>query len=330
MKNIDEVMSKLSKRTRDRVQKANEVEIKRLELVSQGLTNALGGGIGLGRFTLIWGSKSAGKTALMLQSIGEWQRQGLICAMVDVEDTFDPDWASSLGVETEKLLVSKIKSSGEMVEVCSDFILNGVDVILIDSITALVPMSWYEKNGDPKGLEGTRQIGGQAVDLANAIKLLNGINHETAIIMISQIRNKITSYGAIQEPTGGQSVSFYSTASVKVTASKSDKDQKKEEILKNGRLVELPVAREVNWHVIYNKLGSPSQSGTYDFYYAGDNVGVDKVSEVVGMAVEADIVKKTGAWFMYDEMKFHGKDAAVNYFKGNPDELNELVVKLNG
>lgn len=121
--------------------------------------------------------------------------------MVDVEDTFDPDWASSLGVDTETLLVSKIKSSGEMVEVCSDFILNGVDVILIDSITALVPMSWYEKNGDPKGLEGTRQIGGQAVDLANAIKLLNGINHETAIVMISQIRNKITSYGAIQEPT---------------------------------------------------------------------------------------------------------------------------------
>lgn len=328
MTNLEDVLSKLSKTTRKRIQLANEVELTRLPLASLGLTEALGGGIGLGRQTLVWGSKSAGKTALILQSMAVWQTLGYVCALIDVEDTFDPAWAARLGIDTEKLIVSKVKSTDQLVEVCIDMINSGVDIICVDSITALVPLSWFEKNGELKGLDGTNQIGGQAVDLARALKLLNGANKNTAIILISQTRNKINTYGASLEPTGGQSVAFYSTSSIKLYASKSDKEQKKQEIMQNGRLVEVPVAREVTFTVDYNKIGPPSQTGSYDFYYAGPEIGVDLVGETISLALSYNIIKQSGAWFKYDEMQWQGKPAAINYFRGNPDDLEDLKNRI--
>ncbi len=328
MSDIDDVLSKLNKTTRKRVKLANETELVRLPMASTGLTEALGGGIGLGRQTLIWGSKSAGKTAQVLESMGVWQKMGYVCALVDVEGTFEKEWATRLGVNTDELLISSSKATDDVVEDVSDFMHSGVDIICVDSITSLIPLSWVEKNGELKGLAGTNQIGGQAVDIARALKLIHGANENTALILISQTRNKITTYGAIPEPTGGQSVAFYSTASVRLTAPKSIKDQKMMEVEQNGRLVEIPVGREVTFTIDYNKIGPPSQTGTYDFYYAGPEIGVDKVSEIVNLAKSHNIIKAAGAWVYYEELKFNGMLKALDYFRGNPDELKDLKGKI--
>ncbi len=329
MADTDEVLSKLNKTTRKRIRKANETEIVRLPLASVGLTAALGGGIGLGRQTLIWGSKSAGKTALIMQSMALWQQMGYVCALVDVEGTFDKDWSARLGVDNKKLLLSSSKLTDEVVEDVTDFMQSGVDIVLVDSITSLIPLSWVEKNGkELKGLSGTNQIGGQAVDIARALKLLHGANEKTSLILISQTRNKITTYGAIPEPTGGQAVAFYSTTSVRLTAQKSDKEQIKRSVDVNGKLIETNVGREVTFTVDYNKIGPPSRTGAYDFYYSGEEVGVDTVGEGVTLALALNIIKQGGAWFKYNGMQWQGKPAVVEYFHGNPDCFEELKMEI--
>lgn len=328
----EEVLSKLSKKTRDRVKLASESSLIRLPLASTGLTAALGGGIGLGRQTLVYGSKSAGKTALMMQSMALWQKMGYVCAFVDVEGSFEKEWAARLGIDTTKLLLSSAKATDDIVEDCLDYMQAGVDVILIDSITAMVPVSWFEKStkkteshGEMKGMDGVNQIGSQAVDMSKALKLINGANRNTAIILISQQRNKINTYGASLAPSGGLAVEFYSTTSIRLYASKTDKEQKKGEVFVNGHLTNMPVARKVTWTIEYNKIGPPSQIGEYDFYYAGDSVGVDVLGETVDLAIEVGLISKAGAWFtLADGTQFQGRDNLVDYYKGNPDCFEEL------
>lgn len=338
-KNIDDVLAKLNKKTRDRIKLASESELIRLPLASTGLTAALGGGIGLGRQTLVYGSKSAGKTALLLQSIGMWQKMGYVCAFIDVEGSFEKSWAARLGVDTTKLLLSQAKATDDIVEDCLEYMEAGVDVILIDSITAMIPVSWFEKStkkteshGEMKGMESLNQIGSQAVDMSRALKLINGANKNTSIILISQQRNKINTYGASLAPSGGLAVEFYSTTSIRLFASKADKEQKKGEVMVNGHLTEMPIGREVTWTIEYNKIGPPSQFGTYNFYYAGDEVGVDTIGETVDEAVKLGLIEKGGAWYEIEGgTKFHGMDNLINYYRGNPEcfeELKEQVISV--
>ena len=327
---IDDILSGLSKETRKRVSIANTIELDRISLASSKLTQALGGGMLRGRQFLCWGSKSSGKSALFMQSVAEWQKQGMSCAWIDAEASFDPAWAERLGVDTSTLIVSLAKDTQSMVEICSELMLAKIDVIVVDSITALVPLSWFGKTGELKGLEGTNQIGSQAVDLARAVKLLNGVNTDTCLVLISQSRSNITTYGAIQQPTGGQSIPFYSTACIKLNASASDKNQIKGEVSAAGRTVEKNIGREVTFTVEYNKIGPPSTSGTYDFYYDGDSVGIDVVGELIDMAIENDIILRAGAWFSYGDLKLQGRPSVINYFRGNPEELLELKGVVDG
>lgn len=326
----EEILSKLNKKTRERLMLAKEHELKKLPLASIGLTAALGGGFGFGRQNLIWGKKSAGKSAMLLQTVAMAQKDGLSCAWVDAEAAFDKEWASRLGVDVENLILSPIKSTEEMVEVSSDLLKAGIDVLVVDSITALLPLSWYEKGGgELKGLSGTRQIGSQSVDMAAAVKLLNGVNKTTCLILIAQTRKKIETWGAVDRPTGGQAVEFYSSSTVRLTASASDKEQIKMPTMKNGKMVEGNVGRPVTWLIEYNKVGEPSQSGGYDFYYRGEQVGVDRLAESVDLAVNMDIIQKGGAWYNYEEVKFQGRDKIIDYFKGNPDDFDELLKRIN-
>lgn len=337
--NVQEVLSKLNKRTRDRLITAEKMELKKFKLASVGLTKALGGGFGFGRQNLVWGRKSAGKSALLMQSIGEGQKEGLVCAWVDVENSFDKDWASRLGVDVENLLLPvdktdkgyvPIKSTKDMVEIVSDLMIAGVDVVVVDSITPLVPTGWYDKKDELKGLEGTRQIGTQSVDLSNACKLLNAVNKNTCLILIAQSRTKIETWGAQQRPTGGNAVEFYSSSTVRLSASPSDKEQIKGTTTRSGKEIEANIGREVTWLLEYNKVSEPSQSGVYDFYYSGEKVGVDSVGELIAIAINLDIINQGGAWFTYGDQKFQGKHNVIGHFKENPDALTKLVGEIHG
>lgn len=327
---IDDVLAGLTNKTRKRIQLASEVTIEKLPLASTSLTKNLGGGVVKGRMTMFWGVKSAGKTTLLLQSIARWQKEGQKCAWIDVEGAYDPVWAEKLGVDNDSLAISFSKSAKDVTEDCKELMAQGVDVIVIDSITALVPDGWYEKKTDEiKELQDTYQIGTQAKSITNMCQVLSAVNKNTAILFISQARKKIESYGAFDAPTGGQGIQFYCSSVVKLHASKTDKEQKKELVEKFGRLVELPVAREVTHTVEYNKVGPPSHIGNYMLYYDGPEIGIDNLAEDIDVALELGLISHSGAWFKYKDEKIQGLPKVVEYFKTNIDEYEELKGKID-
>lgn len=333
MTDIVEILSKLDKKTRDRVQAAVEIEIERLETPSAILNKALGGGIGYGRQTLIWGSKSAGKTSFVLEAIAKAQQQGKSCAFIDAEGSFDKTWAQRLGVDINKLIVSQVKTIADMVEVVVGLMTFGIDVAAVDSISALLPSSYFEKDDkkkdhELKNLDNTKQIGSEARDLANAVKMLNYSNKNTALILISQVRNKITTYGAMHQATGGHAVMFFSTTSIKLWSSAREADQISGDIYVGDKIFKEAVGREVKWVVEFNKIGPPSRGGQYDFYYAGDRVGVDSVGESVDEAERIGIIVKTGSWFKLFGETIQGRTKVVDWLKANPEYYDKLVQEI--
>lgn len=223
---MEEILAKLDKKTRDRVQAASLTNIDKLPTVSIGLTSALNGGIGYGRQTLVWGNKSAGKSSMLLQTIGIAQKLGKVCVWVDSEGSFDPVWATALGVDTNQLIISKAKDIDSWTLDICNFIKAGVDVIVGDSISALIPSTYFEKGEEFKeGLEGTRQIGTVSKELGIAINKFNFLNKNTALILISQLRNKFGTYGASVQPMGGEAMKFYSTTVIKLWSSASEREQ---------------------------------------------------------------------------------------------------------
>jgi recombination protein RecA len=330
MADIAQILSKLDKKTRDRVQAAIEIEVTKAETPSVSLNKALAGGIGYGRQTLIWGTKSAGKTALCLGIIAKAQEDGKTCAFVDAEGSFDPNWASRLGVNVDELIVSQVKTTADMVEVVTDLMSAGIDVVVVDSISGLLPSSFFEKKtGELSNLDDTKQIGGEARDLANAVKMLNYVNKKTALILISQLRNKITTYGAMHQHQGGHAVMFFSTTSIKLWASAREADQIEGEVSLGNKIYKTPIGRTVTWTVEFNKIGPPSQSGNYDFYYGGDSVGIDTVGEAVDEAERLGIIVKSGAWYKVFDETFQGKAKTVQWFKDNPEALDKLIAMMN-
>lgn len=326
MTTTEEVLSKLNKKTRDRVRLAEEMSIEKLELPSPALTRALNGGLGYGRQSLVWGTKSASKSSMCLEAIGMAQKKGKVCAWIDAEQAFDKTWAARLGADVDKLIISPTKTIAGMTEIGVDLMQSGVDVLVVDSISTLLPQAFFEKadskkSGDPelKDFSGTNKIGSKAVDMANSMALLNYANTNTALILISQVRNKIFTGGAVGAPTGGNATLFNSSTSIKLTASAAEKDQIKEEIYVGTSLVSRPVAREVNWLIDWNKLAPMLRSGKYNFYYEGDHVGVDSVSDLFRTAVELGIINKGGGWYSIDDHQWHGESAGIAALRGNPE-----------
>lgn len=326
---IDDVLSKLGKTTRNRLQKASEIKIVKQRTPSHGLNKALAGGIGYGRQTLIYGSKSAGKSSFCLEYVGLAQKDGKTCAWIDAEHSFDPEWAASLGVNVDELIVSPIKTIFDMTDVGVELMNAGVDIIVVDSISSLLPSSYFDKDStELKEQSGTRQIGTESKDLAGACKMLNYANENTQLILISQLRNKITTYGASPQPTGGHAVMFFSSTVIKVMASPTEANQIKGLVKHGNQELEQMVARPVNWTVEYNKIGPPSQYGKYDFYYAGDYVGIDGYGEIVEEAVTNNVIAKGGAWYEVYGDKFQGKAKLVKHLRENPDVMAKIVEDL--
>jgi recombination protein RecA len=329
---FDDVYAKLSKKTKDRLKLASEVSTELLPTASVKLNRDLGGGLGKGRQTVIWGNKSAGKTSMLLQTIALAQKRGEVCAWVDAENCFDKEWAESLGVDTDKLMLSESRSIDAVIADITDFLEAEVDLVVLDSISALLPSTYFEKEEEMKvGLEGTRQIGTFAKELAIAVNKFNYVNKKTALVLVSQVRNKIGSYGASLDLAGGEAMKFFSSTIIKLWSSASEKEQILGEVTRGDKIIKKPVGRSVNYTVTYNKLGPPNQTGSYDFYYAGEQRGIDQVGEIVDLAEEQGVIHRGGAWYSYGDEKFQGRARMVEYLKGNVSVREEIEQRvLNG
>jgi recombination protein RecA len=322
---LDDILAKLDPKTRARVQSAQNVKVERQPTPSIGLNLALRGGLGYGRQVMVWGNKSAGKSSFCLQMIAVAQKEGKTCAWIDAEDSYDQEWAELLGVDSASLIHSKVKTINDMVDVSTKLMDAGVDIIVVDSISALLPAIYFEKDGNElKDLQDTKQIGAEAKDMTHAVKMLNYANKNTLLVLISQQRNQFGSMHASHIPTGGMAVKFFSSTVIKLWSSEAEANAIKAGVKVGDKIIEQRVGRPVNWIIDYNKLGPPNLSGQYDFYYQGDTLGIDAVGETLDVAEMCGIVEKGGAWYTVNKERFQGRAKAVQYLRDNP----EVVLKL--
>jgi len=322
---MEEILSKLDPKTRKRVQTATEVEIEKQSTPSLSLNVGLKGGFGYGRQILVWGNKSAGKSSFCLQMIGEAQKAGKTCAWIDSEASYSPEWAEKLGVDSSKLIYSSAKTINDMVDVSVDLMKAGVDILVVDSISALLPAIYFEKDGNElKDLQDTKQIGAEAKDMTHAVKMLNYVNENTLLVLISQQRNSFGGMHATHIPTGGMAVKFFSSTIVKLWSSESEASSIKDKVSVGDRLIEQRVGRPVNWTIDYNKTGPQFISGSYDFYFQGDHVGVDKVADLVDTAELMGIIERGGAWYTVLDQRLQGRAKVVEYVRQNQEVFDTL------
>jgi recombination protein RecA len=327
---LEDIMAKLDPKTRARVQSAQNVEVHKQLTPSIGLNVALKGGLGYGRQVLVWGNKSAGKSSFCLQMIALAQQEGKTCAWIDAEASYDQKWAEQLGVDSSSLIYSQAKTVNDMVDVGVKLMEAGVDVIVVDSISALLPGIYFEKDGNEmKDLQDTKQIGAEAKDMTHAVKMLNYANKNTLLVLISQQRNQFGSMHASHIPTGGMAVKFFSSTVIKLWSSEAEANAIKAGVAVGDKIIEQRVGRPVNWIIDYNKLGPPNLSGQYDFYYQGEVLGVDRIGETLDVAEMYGLIEKGGAWYTINGERFQGRAKAVAYLRENPEVAGALIGEIN-
>ena len=333
---VEEVLAQLNPKLRKSIMSGDAVpKTEYAQTPSVGLNRALNGGLPYGRQVLIWGSKSSAKSSMCLQTIALAQQEGKVCAWIDAEMSYDKKWAESLGVDTSKLIVSTVRTINEMVDVGVQLMEAGVDLIVVDSITSLLPAIYFEKDSDElKQLENTKQIGAESRDFSNAWKMLNYANNKvkpTLLILISQSRNNISAMYTSQQPTGGQATKFYSSTVIKLFSSESDNQALKGKIHAGDKLIEEKIGRKVRWELQFSKTSPAFQNGEYDFYFRGDSVGIDSIGDLVDTAELLGIVERTGAWYVVpDGTKVQGREAFVNRVKEDLDLQDSIKAKING
>ncbi|MSP47197.1 MAG: recombinase RecA [Xanthobacteraceae bacterium] len=282
---------------------------------SLGLDLALGiGGLPRGRVVEIYGPESSGKTTLALHTIAEAQKKGGICAFVDAEHALDPIYARKLGVNVDDLLISQPDHGEQALEIADTLVRSGaVDVLVVDSVAALVPLSELE------GEMGDNQPGTQARLMSKALrKLTASINKSnTMVIFINQIRMKIgVMYGSPETTTGGNALKFY--ASVRLDIRRIGAIKEREEVVGNQTRVK----------VVKNKLAPPFKMVEFDIMYGE---GVSKTGELIDLGVKAGVVEKSGSWFSYDSQRIgQGRENAKTFLKENPDIANKIEAAVRG
>jgi len=328
---IEDILSRLDPKTRQRVQSATEIEIEKQTTPSLSLNVGLKGGFAYGRQVLIWGNKSAGKSSFCLQMIAEAQKNGKICAWIDAEQSYSQEWAEKLGVDSTKLIYSPVKTINDMVDIGVQLMNAGVDLIVVDSISALLPAIYFEKDGQElKHLQDTKQIGAEAKDMTHAVKMLNYSNKNTLLILISQQRNQFGSMHATHIPTGGMAVKFFSSTIVKLWSSEAEANSIKDKIAVGDKLIEQKVGRPVNWTIDYNKTGPQFITGAYDFYFQGEHVGVDVVADLVDTAEMLGIIERGGAWYTVLGERLQGRAKVVEHVRNSQEVYDTLESMVYG
>jgi recombination protein RecA len=334
MTTIEEAFALLDPKIRKRIGSGVGVKTELQPTPSVGLNRALGGGFPYGRQVLLWGSKSSAKSSLCLQTIALAQKEGKLCAWVDAEMSYDEDWAKKLGVDTSKLIYSEARSINDMVDVGVALLHAGVDIIVIDSISSLLPAVYFEKDSDElKALDQTKQIGAESKDLKHAWLMLNYANNRekpALIIAISQARNNIQAMYTQSVPTGGLTTQFMSSTIVKLFSSSSDSKAIKGKIKVGDKLIEQKMGRRVLWEVQNSKTSAPGDAGEYDFYFRGDTIGIDGIGDLVDTAELLGVVERSGAWYILpDGSKVQGRDGFVNKVKEDKDLEASIRSKLD-
>jgi len=292
------------------------MDIETVSTGSLGLDIALGvGGLPRGRVVEIYGPESSGKTTLALHTVAEAQKKGGICAFIDAEHALDPIYARKLGVAVDDLLISQPDHGEQALEIADTLVRSGaVDVLVVDSVAALVPRSELE------GEMGDVQPGLQARLMSQALrKLTASINKSnTMVIFINQIRMKIgVMYGSPETTTGGNALKFY--ASVRLDIRRIGVIKDRDEVTGNQTRVK----------VVKNKLAPPFKQVEFDIMYGE---GVSKLGEIIDLGVKAGVVEKSGAWFSYDSQRIgQGRENAKTFLRNNPDMANkiEAAVRAN-
>lgn len=308
---IDKLDKTYGKGTIMRLGDKQVVEVDSISTGSLTLDIALGtGGFPRGRIVEIYGPESSGKTTLAIHAIAECQKKGGIAAFIDAEHAFDRAYAEGLGVDTENLLISQPDNGEQALEITENLIRSGaIDIIVIDSVAALVPRSEIE------GEMGDSKMGLQARLMSQAMRKLTGSIGKTGCccIFINQLREKIgVMFGNPETTTGGNALKFY--ASMRLDIRKSGPALKDKE----GNVVGNPVKVKV----VKNKLAPPFRVATFDIMYGE---GISKTGEIIDLAVDQDIVTKSGSWYAYDGTKIaQGRDSAKQFLLDNPEVASHI------
>jgi recombination protein RecA len=289
------------------------MDIEVISSGSLGLDIALGvGGLPKGRIVEIYGPESSGKTTLALHAVAEAQKKGGICAFIDAEHALDPVYARKLGVNVDELLISQPDHGEQALEIADTLVRSGaVDVLIIDSVAALVPRAELE------GEMGDALPGLQARLMSQALrKLTASINKSnTMVIFINQIRMKIgVMYGSPETTTGGNALKFY--ASVRLDIRRIGAIKERDEVIGNSTRVK----------VVKNKLAPPFKQVEFDIMYGE---GVSKMGEILDLGVKAGIVEKSGAWFSYDSQRLgQGRENSKAFLRDNPDMTAKIEAAI--
>jgi recombination protein RecA len=273
---------------------------------------ALGGGIPRGRIIEIYGPESSGKTTLTLHAIAEVQRKGGTAAFIDAEHALDPTYAKRIGVDIDNLLLSQPDNGEQALEITETLVRsNAVDLIVVDSVAALVPRAEIE------GDMGDSLPGLQARLMSQALRKLTGVINKSkaTVIFINQIRMKIgVMFGNPETTTGGNALKFY--ASVRMDIRRISQIKQADSVIGNRTRVK----------VVKNKIAPPFREAEFDIMY---NEGISRAGDVLDMAVNRNIVDKAGAWFAYGDQKIgQGREAAKQYMQNNPEVMEEVAAKV--
>jgi recombination protein RecA len=298
------------------VMRLGDSNVQEIESVSTGsltLDLALGiGGLPKGRIIEVYGPESSGKTTLAIHAIAEIQKQGGIAAIVDAEHAFDKFYAENLGVNTSELLIAQPDHGEQALEIAENLIRSGaVDLLVVDSVAALTPKAEIE------GEMGDSQMGLQARLMSKALRKLTSTISKTncCCIFINQLREKIgVMFGNPETTTGGNALKFYSSVRLDIRRSTQIKDG--DNVIGNRTKVK----------VVKNKVAPPFQKAEFDIMYGK---GISKSGEIIDLAVELNIVKKSGSWFSYGDTKLgQGRDSVKQLIEDNPELMEEIEEKI--
>ena len=286
-----------------------KLDIEVIPTGSLALDIAVGvGGYPRGRVVEIYGPESSGKTTLALHAIAEAQKAGGVAAFIDAEHAMDPIYAHHLGVDTKGLLISQPDSGEQALSICEQLVRSGaVDIIVIDSVAALVPKQEIE------GDISDQSVGLQARLMSKALRKLTGIisKSRAIVIFINQIREKVgVMFGNPETTTGGRALKFYSSVRIEI---------RRGEVIKNGTE---SIGNRTRVKVVKNKVAPPFKTAEFDIMYGE---GISKEGTLLDIATNMDIIQKSGAWYSYKGTRIsQGREAAKNYLKENPEVTKEI------
>lgn len=286
-------------------------DVETIPTGSLSLDLALGGGIPKGRIIEIYGPESSGKTTVTLHAIAQIQKQGGTAAFIDAEHALDPQYAKRIGVNTDDLLLSQPDNGEQALEITETLVRsNAVDLIVVDSVAALVPRAEIE------GDMGDSHMGLQARLMSQALRKLTGVisRSKATVIFINQIRMKIgVMFGNPETTTGGNALKFYS--SVRMDIRRISQIKKGEEIVGNRTRIK----------VVKNKMAPPFRQAEFDIMY---NKGISLTGDVLDLGVKYGLIEKAGPWFTFDEQKFSGRESVRKYLEENDKKLDSLTKQI--